>query len=78
MKGAKAMEEAKEANNAIAMLGAKIKEIRKIDFDLPDLLDNDAVRDFCSAERYIIIIEKQKKTPPQYPRAYAAITKKPL
>ena len=78
MKGAKAMEEAQEAQKGIAALGARIKEIRKMDFDLPDFAHLDAVRDFCSAERYIIIIEKTKKTPPQYPRAYAAITKKPL
>ncbi|MBE6689607.1 MAG: 16S rRNA (guanine(527)-N(7))-methyltransferase RsmG [Ruminococcaceae bacterium] len=78
MKGAKAQEEADEAKNAVTSLGGKIAEIKKIEFNLPDYEDNPAVREFVTAERYIIMIEKTKKTPPQYPRAYAAITKKPL
>ena len=79
MKGAKAQEEADEAKNAVAMLGGRIKEVRKIDFSLPELYSENAdVKEFCSAERYVIIIEKVKKTPPQYPRSYSAISKKPL
>lgn len=78
MKGAKAQEEADEAAKAIPALGGRLREVRKIDFNLPGYSSNPVVDDFCSAERFIIIIEKVKKTPPQYPRTYSAITKKPL
>lgn len=78
MKGAKATEEVDEAANAVASLGAKIREVRRVNFDLPDFSDLPAVAEFCSSERYIVIIEKVKKTPPQYPRKYAQIVKKPL
>lgn len=78
MKGAKAKEEVDEAANAVASLGAKIVEVRRVDFDLPDFADLPAATEFCSSERYIVIIEKVKKTPPQYPRKYAQIVKKPL
>lgn len=78
MKGAKAQEEAQEAMNAISAMGARLKEIRKVDFELPDYRENPHAAEFVSAERYIIVMEKVKKTPPQYPRAYAAITKKPI
>lgn len=79
MKGAKAEEEVREAKNAAAMLGGKICEVKKIEFSLPSPYSENAdAKEFCSAERYIIIIEKVKKTPPQHPRSYSAISKKPL
>lgn len=79
MKGAKAQEEADEARNAVMTLGGRIREVKKIEFSLPSPYnENPDVKEFCSAERYIIIIEKVKKTPPQYPRSYSAITKKTL
>jgi len=79
MKGAKAEEEVSEAKNAAAMLGGKICEVKKIGFSLPSpYCDDPAVKEFCGADRYVIVIEKVKKTPPQYPRSYSAISKKPL
>ncbi len=78
MKGAKAMEELDEARGAIGALGGKIREIKKAQFNLVGFEDIPAVKDFISAERYIIVVEKVRKTPPQYPRSYSAITKKPL
>ena len=78
MKGAKAAQEVEEAEKAVAALGAKIRELRRVSFALPDFADIPAAAEFCSSERYIVIIEKLKRTPAQYPRKYAAITKKPL
>lgn len=78
MKGAKAEEEVKEAKNAVSMLGGKLCEVKKVEFSLPDELQSPEVKEFCNAERYLIVIEKVKKTPPQHPRSYSAISKKPL
>lgn len=78
MKGAKTLEEVEKAKNAITALGARLREIKRVEFDLEEFLPNPVVADFCNSERNIIIIEKVKPTPVQYPRAYAAIVKKPL
>ena len=79
MKGQKAPEEAAEAQNAVLQLGGKIKEVRKINFTLPEeYLSLPDAAEFCNSERYIVIIEKIKKTPMNYPRQYSAIKKKPL
>ena len=64
LKGAMAQEEADEAKTAIKTLGGEIKEI----FEYPVL---DAVH-------RIVIIEKVRYTPKQYPRAFAKIKQKPL
>lgn len=63
---ANAKEEIKNAKKAISVLGGNIKEIKEI--RLP----------FSDSERTIIVIEKIKPTPLTYPRAYGAISKKPL
>ena len=69
LKAAKAQEELDEARRAIELLGGEIAEIQGRALVLPD----------GSAEpRSIIVIKKKKETPPQYPRAYATILKKPL
>ena len=64
LKGAMAQEEADEAKAAIKALGGEIKEM----FEYPVL---DAVH-------RIVIIEKVRYTPKQYPRAFAKIKQKPL
>ena len=55
-KGSSADEEIEEAKNAITVLGGKVKQV--LHFDLPD----------SQGERNIIVIEKIKTTPKQYPR----------
>lgn len=55
-KGSSAEEEIEEAKNAISILGGKIKQI--LHFDLPN----------NQGERNIIVVEKIKSTPKQYPR----------
>ncbi len=67
MKGAKAEEELKEAQNAIRILGGKAILHKR-----PLILEN------CFEERFIIDVVKTSATPPQYPRQYSAIIKKPL
>ena len=64
LKGAMAQEEADEAKAAIKTLGGEIKEI----YEYPVL---DAVH-------RIVIIEKVRYTPKQYPRAFAKIKQRPL
>ena len=65
MKAAKADEELNEAENAVKLLGAKIKDVKHLNID-------------NCGERCIIITEKISHTPPKYPRASAQISKKPL
>ena len=68
LKGAQGTEELHEASRAIQTLGGKALN------DLPMALH-------CasgSENRHILIVSKKKPTPPQYPRTYAAILKKPL
>lgn len=64
LKGAMAQEEADEAKTAIQTLGGRIREI----YEYPVL---DAVH-------RIVIIEKVRPTPAQYPRQFAKIKQKPL
>lgn len=61
-----AKDELKEAENAIKILGGKIKTIKE--YDLPD----------GAGKRNLIVIEKIKNTPPQYPRGNGKERKKPL
>ena len=69
MKGAKYEEELQEAINAIKVLGGKIAKIEQKDLITAE---NEA------ETRGFVVIELQKDPPKQYPRAYAAILKKPL
>ena len=65
LKGAAGREELAAAGGAIARLGGRVEAVR--DYALPG---GDA--------RVLIVIRKEKPTPPQYPRAAAPIKKKPL
>ncbi|MBP9988630.1 MAG: 16S rRNA (guanine(527)-N(7))-methyltransferase RsmG [Ruminococcus sp.] len=65
MKAAKAEEEIKDSENAIKLLGGRIKEVRQLNIE-------------SCGERCIIITEKISQTPSKYPRASAQISKKPL
>jgi len=65
MKGANWKEELDGAQNAVKILGGKIKETKE--FILPD-----------GSRRGIILIEKISHTPTNYPRIGAKISKKPL
>ena len=64
MKGAMAQEEADEARAGIARLGGRIAEI----YEYP----------LADAVHRIVIVEKVKPTPTQYPRAFSKIKKTPL
>ena len=69
LKGAKYEEELIEATNAIKILGGETTKIEQ----------KDLITTENQAEtRGIIEIQLKKETPTQYPRAYAAILKKPL
>ncbi|MBO5248787.1 MAG: 16S rRNA (guanine(527)-N(7))-methyltransferase RsmG [Clostridia bacterium] len=66
-------EELEQAKNAGACLGASVTEVRE--FFLKDpfaCMPRDALR------RMLIVFEKTKPTPEQYPRRYAKIQSKPL
>lgn len=65
MKAAKADEEITEAENAVNLLGGRIKEVKHLNIN-------------NCGERCIIITEKISHTSPKYPRASAQISKKPL
>ena len=64
LKGAMAAEEAEEAKKAIAALGGRVKEI----FEYP----------VADAVHRIVVVEKIKPTPKQYPRKFAKIKQSPL
>ena len=66
LKGARYHEEAAEAEQAVAMLGGRLRELRSV--ELPRLPDS----------RGIIYIEKIKATPAAYPRRPGTPEKKPL
>lgn len=66
MKGPEYEEELKEANNAIVLLGGRIKSHKKVRIPNTDI------------EHSIIIIEKVKNTPKKYPRGGGKPRKKPL
>ena len=65
MKGSKGLEEVDEASKAICVLGGAVRSCER------SLLSDDSLR-------YNIIIEKEKKSPAKYPRAYGAMKKRPL
>ena len=60
-------EELQEALSGIGTLGGKPRAVKKF-----TLIGGD------NADRCLIIIDKRKSTPPQFPRAYARISSKPL
>ncbi len=64
MKGPAASEEMQSAKNAVKVLGGKLDEIKEFKLD--------------EETRNIIVISKTDKTPPQYPRLQAKISKSPL
>lgn len=63
-KGEKGTEEINESENAIKILGGKIKNINETELE--------------GAKRFLIYIEKTEKTPEKYPRNNAQIQKKSL
>jgi 16S rRNA (guanine527-N7)-methyltransferase len=65
-KGPEYKEEIKEAENALKVLGAEIKEVKEL--DVPGL----------KAERYLIIVEKVSETEEKYPRRAGMPKKRPL
>ena len=64
MKGAAAQEELDEAKKAISALGGRVERI----FEYP----------VADAVHKVVVVKKERKTPPQYPRAFAKIKKTPL
>lgn len=66
MKGPNCEEEVARAEFAIKALGGRIREIWR--YTIPD----------SDVTHAAVIVEKAKATPPQYPRRYAQIKKKPL
>lgn len=67
MKSRLADEELSEALSGIGTLGGKPREVKKF-----TLVGGE------NEERCLIIIDKRRDTPPQFPRAYARISSKPL
>lgn len=64
LKGAMTGEEVEEASRAIALLGGRVREIAQ--YPIADAIHR------------VVVIEKQKPTPKQYPRKFAQIKKSPL
>ena len=64
MKGPAANDEANDAKNAIKLLGGKVEMVKEFKLD--------------EETRNIIVVSKIDKTPPQYPRLQAKISKSPL
>ena len=84
MKGMQTEEEVRESTKAIPMLGGKLLDVREIrtelDFD-PSIFESEECHKICefsSASRFVVLIEKKKKTAEIYPRKWAQMTKKPL
>ena len=69
LKGAQGSNEAAEAHNAAAKLGGE-PQIQDIATSLETTT--------TSESRHILVINKKSASPKQYPRAYGAISKKPL
>ena len=66
MKGTDCEEEAREAANAAGQLGGKIREVRRYTIPGTDIT------------HAVVIVDKLSPTPPQFPRRWARMTKKPL
>jgi 16S rRNA (guanine527-N7)-methyltransferase len=65
-KGQHPAEEIKEAANALGILGGKVSQILAV--GVPGL----------AAERHLVVIQKNKATPPQYPRRPGVPAQKPI
>jgi 16S rRNA (guanine527-N7)-methyltransferase len=65
-KGQHPAEEVKEAANALGILGGKVNQILAV--VVPGL----------AAERHLVVIQKNKPTPPQYPRRPGLPAQKPI
>ncbi len=82
MKGMQTEDEVKESLRAIPMLGGKLVDVREIKTEFnfsPNLFEGDEVEKICefqSASRYVVLIEKKKKTNEIYPRKWAQMIKK--
>ena len=68
MKSRLAEEELSEALGGIGTLGGKPREVLRF-----PLLGAEEAQERC-----LIVIDKRSHTPPQFPRAYARISSKPL
>jgi 16S rRNA (guanine527-N7)-methyltransferase len=66
MKGPGAEEEIKEAKKAIQVLGGEVKEVKHL------------LLPVGMGARYLIWIEKQKRTPKRYPRKAGVPSKQPI
>lgn len=66
MKGVTAQDEARDAQAAMQVLGGDLKEI--VEIHLPEVEE----------PHYLVIVEKTRKTPSQYPRKAGTPTKTPL
>ena len=66
MKGPECQEEVAQAEFAIKALGGRVRDIWR--YTIPG----------TEVTHAAVIVEKVKTTPPQYPRRYAQIKKKPL
>lgn len=66
MKGPDCAEELAEASKAISILGGKTPEIKKYTIPGTDIVHS------------VVIVEKVKSTPPEYPRQFGRIKKAPL
>ncbi|MBQ3639053.1 MAG: 16S rRNA (guanine(527)-N(7))-methyltransferase RsmG [Clostridia bacterium] len=91
MKGARGAEELSEARGAIDLLGGEperdvsaplacpVTEGAESEREKADQTGNGSkIVGFCPEGRHILLIRKKKPTPSGYPRAYAAILKRPL
>ncbi len=85
MKGMQTEDEVQESLRAIPMLGGKLLGVKEIKIDLPFAEDMDfsneekeKIREFATSSRYVVLIEKKKKTLGIYPRSWAQMTKKAL
>ena len=82
LKGAKGREEAAAAQSAIAKLGGKLTADDEKTLVCPAEPQETAPGTELSAWnaelRHLLLVAKEKSTPPEYPRAYAAILKRPL
>lgn len=66
LKGPNSLNEIKEADKAISVMGGKIESVKDVEIPETDL------------KHTLIIINKVKPTPSRYPRKGAAISKKPI
>ena len=82
LKGAQGSEEAKDAENALKILGGELESdlSRTLICPVPqkEQENGDLVAEYVAESRHILLIRKQKPTPSGYPRVYAHILKRPL